>query len=363
VIFYERGLSLIKKRVCVFAGDDSSPEAVLPSIDVLRTLKLPVEYFEPPVNKEDLKQGHLPAAVRSAIGESDAVLFGAASGISRPILFYLRWGLETYANVRPHQFMAGCKSPLSHPERVDYVMVRENLEELYPGREGDISLLRERLPELRDPTGAAVKDLKDGKFALRVITEKRTRQLAEFTVKLAYQRKKAGYPGRISCFTKSNMLEQTDGLFRAVVESVVKKHTDLYYDHFIVDDAARRLVASPEQFDLIIIPNLYGDILSDVGAATIGGLGLAPSACYGDQSAYFEPVHGTAPDLAGKNIINPTATLLSAAMLLDYLSLGDAARTLRASVKAVYQEGKIIPVDQGGRATTTEFCEAVKSKF
>ena len=352
-----------RKRVCVFAGDEASPEAVLPSLEVLKTLQLPIDYLEPSINKDELKQGRLPSEVKKAIDEADTTLFGAASWLSTPILFYLRWGLETYANVRPNQYMIGCQSPLKNPERVDYLMVRENLEELYPGREGDISLLRERLPEIKDPTGASVKNLKDGKFALRVITEERTRKLAEFTVRLAYKRKKAGYPGRISCFTKSNMLEQSDGLFKSVVESVVKQHTDLHYDHFIVDDAARRLVASPEQFDVIVLPNLYGDILSDVGAGTIGGLGLTPSACYGDTKAYFEPVHGTAPDLLGKNIINPTATLLSAAMMLDYLGFPDASQQLESCVKAVYREGKIIPVDQGGQATTTAFCEAVKAKL
>lgn len=352
-----------RKRVCVFAGDDASPEAVLPSIEVLQALKLPIEYVEPPLDRAQLKTGKLPAELKKAIDESDAVLFGAASGVSRPILFYLRWGLETYANVRPSKFIVGCKSPLTHPEKIDYLMVRENLEELYPGREGDIALLRERLPEIKDPTGAAVRDLSDGKFALRVITEKRTRKLAEFTVRVAQQRKKMGYPGKISCFTKSNMLEQTDGLFRQVVESVVQKFSEISYDHFIVDDAARRLVASPEQFDVIITPNLYGDILSDVGAATIGGLGLTPSACFGDTHAYFEPVHGTAPDLAGKNIINPTATLLSAGMMLDYLGFAEAARQLAESVKSVYRAGKIIPVDQGGRATTTEFCEAIRARL
>ena len=349
-----------RKRVCVFAGDDASPEAVLPSIEVLQALKLPIDYFEPALDKAQLKAGKLPADLKKAIDHSNAVLFGAASGVSRPILFYLRWGLETYANVRPSKFILGCKSPLTHPEKIDYLMVRENLEELYPGREGDIALLRERLPEIKDPTGAAVRDLSDGKFALRVITKNRTYKLAEFAVRVAQQRQTVGYPGRISCFTKSNMLEQTDGLFRQVVESVVRKFPEISYDHFIVDDAARRLVASPEQFDVIITPNLYGDILSDVGAATIGGLGLTPSACYGDKHAYFEPVHGTAPDLAGKNIINPTATLLSAAMLLEYLGFAEAALTLQESVKAVYREGKIVPVDQGGRATTTEFCKAIR---
>jgi isocitrate/isopropylmalate dehydrogenase len=348
------------KRVVVFAGDDASPEAVRPSIELLKNLKLSLDFLEPPLDMAQLQRGVLPYNVKSAIDSSDAVLFGAASGASLPILFYLRWGLETYANVRPVKFIAGCRSPLKNPEKIDYVLVRENLEGLYPGREGEIALLRTCLPDLADSTGRTLKELPDGKFALRVITEQRTRRLAEFTVRLALKRKAAGHSGRISCFTKSNMLTQSDGLFRTIIEETVKKHSELPYDHYIVDDAARRLVQSPEQFDVIVTSNLYGDILSDVGAATIGGLGVAPSACYGEMKAYFEPVHGTAPDLAGKNIINPTATLLSCVMMLEYLGFAETALKLEHAIRAVYCTGQTLPVDQGGRATSTEFCQEIQ---
>ncbi|OGF55574.1 MAG: hypothetical protein A2Z21_03300 [Candidatus Fraserbacteria bacterium RBG_16_55_9] len=349
-----------RKRVLVFPGDDASPEAVIPSVRLLESMNLPLEFQFPKLDLAELKQGILPSTTKTAIDQADAVLFGAASSTALPILFYLRWGLETYANVRPVRFIPGTKSPLRNPERIDYVIVRENLEGLYPGREGDLSLLRERLPEITDQAGQKLRDVSDGKFAIRVITEKRTRRLAEFAVELALERKRQGYEGRISCFTKSNMLRQSDGLFQAVTESVVQRHSALKYDHFIVDDGARRLVQSPEQFDVIITSNLYGDILSDVGAATIGGLGLAPSGCYGEQKAYFEPVHGTAPDLAGKHIINPTATLLSAAMMLTHLHLQGEALNLEKAVRAVYQAGNVLPVDQWGKVSTEEFLRAVR---
>ena len=144
------------------------------------------------------------------------------------------------------------------------------------------------------------------------------------------------------------MLRKSDGLFREVVEATAQEYPDLGYEQYIVDDFARRLVASPSQFDVVVMPNLYGDILSDVAAGAIGGLGLAPSGCYGDTYAYFESVHGSAPDIAGRNIINPTATLLSAALLLDYLGWAGEARRLEDAIAQVYA-GRRDPAARPGR--------------
>jgi isocitrate/isopropylmalate dehydrogenase len=127
----------------------------------------------------------------------------------------------------------------------------------------------------------------------------------------------------------------------------------------IIDDLAHQLVAMPEDFDVVVMPNLYGDVLSDAAAGLVGGLGLAPSGCYGDDYAYFESAHGTAPDIAGRNVINPTATLLSAVMMLEHLGFADAAERLDSALTRVYAEGRVLTPDQGGSASTTEFCEAV----
>ena len=132
---------------------------------------------------------------------------------------------------------------------------------------------------------------------------------------------------------------------------------------FIVDDFARRMVAEPDALDVIVLPNLYGDILSDLGAGVIGGLGLAPSGCYGDDYAYFESAHGSAPDIAGQNIINPTATLLSGAMMLDYLGFGDAAARVERAVDRTYADGKALTRDQGGSASTQDFIDAVAQQI
>ncbi len=156
------------------------------------------------------------------------------------------------------------------------------------------------------------------------------------------------------------MLPATDGLFREVATRLAASYPDVRFETFIVDDFARRLVAEPQALDVVVLPNLYGDILSDAAAGVIGGLGLAPSGCYGDGYAYFEPAHGSAPDIAGKGIINLTATILSAAMMLDHLGFAPAARRLEAAVEHVYADGRPLTPDQGGTATTLEFAAAVE---
>jgi 3-isopropylmalate dehydrogenase len=159
--------------------------------------------------------------------------------------------------------------------------------------------------------------------------------------------------------TKQNMLRQSCGLFRERVEEIIKDYPELDYEHFHVDDMARRLVRFPKEMDVVVTSNMFGDILSDLGAEVVGGLGIAPSGCYGDGVAYFESVHGSAPDIAGKRIANPTATILSAVMMLDYLGLESEAQALEKAVAEVYRKRTVLPGDQGGTATTTEFAEAV----
>ena len=155
------------------------------------------------------------------------------------------------------------------------------------------------------------------------------------------------------------MLRESDGLFRQIAEETASSYPDITYEQFIVDDFARRIVQSSHSLDVVVMPNLYGDILSDAAAGTIGGLGVAPSGCYGDDYAYFESVHGTAPDILGQGIINPTATMLSAVMMLEYLGLTREAERFENAIRKVYAEGKVITVDQGGKAKTQEFTRAV----
>ncbi len=347
---------MANKKVIVIPGDDAAPEAVAATLEVLRQLRLEIDYVEFPAGERWVR-GETEAQVRAAIDSSDSTLFGATSGRTGGI-GYLRWGKQTYANVRPIRYAKGFASPLKSPEGIDFVIVRENLEDAYVCVEGDLSELAPLGWKSR-MTRAPLDTAGRGKYALKVITERNSRRVAEFACRLAVERKRRGGKGKVTCSSKYNMLIEADGLFRQVVEQTVSEYPELKYEQFIVDDFARRLVQSPHDLDVVVMPNLYGDILSDAGAGIIGGLGLAPSGCYGDNYAYFESVHGTAPDIKGRQIINPTATMLSAAMMLEHLGFGAAAERLRTAIYKVYAAGKTLTPDQGGRSGTGDFARAV----
>jgi isocitrate/isopropylmalate dehydrogenase len=350
----------MSKRVVVIEGEDAAPEAMRPTIDLIDRLGADIAWIRPLVGVEAMRRGGsaFPDECRAAIDASDATLFGATSGASAAALFYLRWGKETYANVRPARWLQGARSPLARPAGLDFVLVRENLEDLYVGVEGDLEALRP-LGLTGFTTRRPVADLGPGRFALKVITAAGSERVVRFAFELARRRKAAGRPGKVTCATKYNMLPQTDGLFRDVAVRIAAAYPDIAFESFIVDDFARRLVAAPHGLDVVVLPNLYGDILSDAAAGLIGGLGLAPSGCYGDTYAYFESAHGSAPDIAGQNVINPTATILSATMMLRHLGFVAEADRLDAAVDHVYADGRSLTPDQGGQATTTEFCAAV----
>ncbi len=355
---------MTRKRIVVIEGEDASPEAMRPSVALIEQLGLDIEWLYPPVGQAGLDAaGSLfPEEARQAIDASDATLFGSTSGPSAPALMYLRWGRKTYANVRPTKYLPGYRSPLARPEGIDFAIVRENLEDMYVAVEGEISEL-DALPLISRTARRPISELAPGRFALKVITEEGSRRVARFAFELARTRKAAGSRGRVTCGTKHNMLPRTDGLFREMVEEVARDYSDIELQVFIVDDFAHRLVAAASSLDVVVLPNLYGDVLSDAAAALVGGLGLAASGCYGDEYAYFESAPGTAPDIAGQNIINPTATLLSASMMLEYLGQDEPAERLRGALARVYAEGETLTPDQGGSASTGEFCEAVAKQL
>jgi isocitrate/isopropylmalate dehydrogenase len=344
------------RKVVVLPGDDAAPEAVYAALDALRALRLPIDFVEFPPGEKWVR-GETEMKARAAIDASDATLFGSTSGKTTTIM-YLRWGKQTYANVRPAKYSKGYRSPMARPDGIDFVIVRENLEDLYLGLEGPLAALKPLGLSSRI-TRAPLDTSARGMYAIKVITEAGTRRVAEFACRLALKRRRAGGKGKLTCTSKYNMLRESDGLFRRIVEETAAKYPELEYEQFIVDDFARRLVASPHDLDVVVMPNLYGDILSDAAAAVIGGLGVAPSGCYGDHYAYFESVHGTAPDIVGQGIINPTATMLSAAMMLEYLEFADAGARLEAAVRKVYAESRVLTPDQGGTAKTAEFARAV----
>ena len=344
------------KKVVVLPGDDAAPEAMGATMDALRALKLPIDYIEFPPGEKWVR-GETDAAARKAIDASDTTLFGSTSGKTTSIT-YLRWGKQTFANVRPVRYSKGFHSPLAKPDGIDFVIVRENLEDLYLGLEGPLEALAP-LKLMSKILRAPLDTSERGIYAIKVITERATRRVAEFACQLAVKRKHAGGKGKLTCTSKYNMLRESDGLFRKVVEETAARYPEIKYEQFIVDDFARRLVQSPHELDVVVAPNLYGDILSDAAAGIIGGLGLAPSGCYGADYAYFESVHGTAPDIMGQGIINPSATMMSAALMLDYLGFSAEASRFDAAVRKVYAEGRVLTPDQGGTAKTSEFTRAV----
>ena len=346
------------KKVVVVDGDDASPEVMIPVVNMLESMGLPISFERPLIGQEAIdKVGTgFPDEAKTAIDNSDATFFGSTSGPSTAALFYLRWGKKTYANVRPCHWIPGFKSPLANPEGIDFTIIRENLEDLYLGLEGDIEDLQ-GLNFYSKHARKPLAELSPGKFAIKAITEAGSERVIRFAFELA--RKQNGKK-KLTVTCKYNMLSTSDGLFLEIANSIAKEYPDIAYDHYIIDDFLCRMITNPQQFDVIVMPNLYGDIMSDGAAGLIGGLGLAPSGCYGEDYAYFESAHGTAPDIAGKNVINPTATLLSAAMLLEHLSFKSEAVSLIESVRRVYEEGETLTHDQGGNGSTTDFCMAVR---
>ncbi len=345
------------RQVVVIEGDDAAPEAMRPVVALIGTLVPEISWVYPLVGEAAIAAtgSALPDETKALIDQSDTTLFGSTSGKSGAALMYLRWGKETYANVRPTRYFPGYKSALADPEGVDFIIVRENLEDLYLGIEGDVT----ELASLNLQSRTSRKALNDytGRYAVKVITEAGSRRVITKAFELARSRR-----GKLTATSKYNMLSYSDGLFRDVAVEVAKEYPDVEFETFIVDDFAHRMCRRPQDFDVVVMPNLYGDILSDAAAGLVGGLGMAASGCYGDDYAYFESAHGTAPDIAGQHIINPTATLLSACMMLEHLQLETVADKIRQAVAAVYAAGTPLTPDQGGSANTGVFCDAVLAR-
>ena len=244
----------------------------------------------------------------------------------------LRKALDLYANLRPVKNLPGVKSRF---EGVDLVIVRENTEDLYAGLEHEV------VPGVVE--------------SLKIITERASTRIGRFAFEYArrHGRKK------VAAVHKANIMKQSDGLFLNSVRKVSQEFAGIEYREVIVDNACMQLVLNPNQFEVMVMPNLYGDVVSDLCAGLVGGLGLVPSGNIGDQAALFEAVHGTAPDIAGKGIANPTALLLSAVMMLRHMGEQAIADRIQAAVEKVYIEGKWTTKDVGGNATTAEFAKAV----
>lgn len=290
-----------------------------------------------------LETGHsLPATTLDAARAADAVLLGAMDVAEIPPhggdpLGGLRIGLEVSASIRPSRTIPGIESPAAD---IDCVVVREVTEGLYARDEymGD----------------------DDSAYAVRVITRAASTKAARMAFEQATMRQRAsGTASLVTAVHKVGVLKLSDGLFLEACADVARDYPDIAYETRNVDACAMDMVREPGVFDVILATNVFGDILSDVAAGLAAGLGLAASACIGDRWAYFEPVHGTAPDIAGKGVANPCATILTAGMMLRYLGEDACADRVEAAVNAVLAEGATRTGDLGGRATSAEMTDAV----
>lgn len=324
-------------RICIIPGDGVGQEVISAARRVLEALNLNLDFVRADAGFVHFQKtgDAIPNTTLETVMSCDATLFGATSspmtrveGYRSPILA-LRKALDLYANLRPVQSLPAQFSR----ENIDLLIVRENTEGMYAGRE------------------RAEND--ETMIAERVITKRASERIARIAFQHALRRRK-----RVTIVHKANVLKLTDGLFRETCLNVAREFPDVETKEMLVDAMAMRLIQDPQNFDVIVTTNLFGDILSDEASALIGGLGVAPSGNIGATNAVFEPVHGSAPDIAGKGIANPIGALLSAAMMLEYLELKDAAARVRGGVKRALEQN-VLTRDLGGAATTDEMTRAV----
>ncbi|NHV46023.1 MAG: isocitrate/isopropylmalate dehydrogenase family protein [Candidatus Verstraetearchaeota archaeon] len=331
-----------KYKIAVIHGDGIGPEVMEATLYVLNNLGLNFEFIpvEAGLNAWKKYKNPLPEETIDIIRRTDACLKGPTQTPPGPETFKsptvtLRKLLDLYANIRPFKSRPGV--PSIH-KNVNMIIVRENTEELYSGIEYIIG---------------------ENSIAIRVITKKASERIARFAFNLA---RKEGYK-KVTIVHKANVLKITDGFFRNICLEVSKEFPDIITEEMIVDSAAMKIVMNPIDFNIIVTTNLFGDILSDVAAGVTGGLGLAPSANIGDKYALFEAVHGSAPDIAGKGIANPSALILSSAMMLKYLGEEKIGKIIENAIDNVLSEGKYLTKDLGGNTKTMEFAKAVVEKI
>jgi isocitrate dehydrogenase (NAD+) len=330
------------RKIGLLKGDGIGPEISDAMVRVVGALGLPIEWEEIPCGEQTLKSlgQAMPQAALDRIKDLGIAIKGpTATPVGtghRSANVALRKELDLYANVRPCYKLSGVSTPFS---QVDLIVVRENTEDLYMGVEKEVS--------------------PDEMHSIKIITRKGSERIHRYAFDIAQKQNRK----KVTCVHKANIMKKTDGLFLAVFREVAKEYPQIEAAEMIVDNACMQLVTKPEQFDVIVTENLYGDILSDLCAGLVGGLGLAGGANIGKNGAVFEAVHGTAPDIAGKNKANPTAILFSAVMMLQHLKMNEEAEKLRKAIEEVYREGKALTGDLGGKASTTEFTNAIISKL
>lgn len=329
-------------KVTLIPGDGIGPEVTASAKQVLALLADDLVFSEvnAGIGVNETCGELVPQSVFDSMEETRLVLKGPITtpigdGF-RSINVMLRKKYDLYCNLRPSLSIPGIQSRYEH---VDLVIFRENTEDLYAGIEMRID--------------------EDTRHSIKVITRKGSERI----IKSAFEYAKLNGRKKVTLVHKANIMKETDGLFLSVGRELSRAYPEVEFEAIIIDNMCMQLVINPNQFDVIVTMNLYGDILSDLCAGLVGGLGVVPGANIGDDFAMFEPVHGSAPDIAGKNLANPTAMLLSSAMLLDYIGKNKEAKALREAVQSVLADIQYHTADIGGHCTTTAFTEAICDKL
>lgn len=321
-------------------GDGIGPEVAHASVRAVEATGVDITWRRAELNESIILESGktLPQYLLDSLNETKVGLKGPVTtpvaGGFQSVNVALRKTLDLFANVRPVKTLPGIKSRFQDVA-IDMVIFRENTEDLYSGLEHEI--------------------VKDVVTSLKVITRTASERIAKYA--FDYARKNGRK--KIAAIHKANIMKLADGLFLRCCRETSNEFLDIQYKELIVDNASMQLVMRPESFDVLLLPNLYGDIISDLAAGLVGGLGIVPGANMGETHAVFEAVHGSAPDIAGQGKANPTALMLSSVMMLRHLGEESCAERLQAAVESVYRDGKHLTMDVGGAATTQEFTDAV----
>jgi isocitrate dehydrogenase (NAD+) len=330
----------MKHRITLIPGDGIGPEVADATVRAVEATGVSVEWERVEAGAEARAAAGqlLPDAVIESLSRTHVGLKGPigtpVGGGHQSVNVALRKRLDLYVNFRPVRMIPGLKSRFQDLP-IDMVIFRENTEDLYSGLEHEV-----------------VKDVVE---SLKVITRTASMRIARAAFEYARREDRK----KVTAVHKANIMKLSDGLFLRCCRETAAEFTEIHYEELIVDNACMQLVMRPETFDLLLTPNLYGDIVSDLAAGLVGGLGIVPGANIGATDAVFEAVHGTAPDLVGKGKANPTALMQSAALMLRHVGEREAARRLQRAVEKVYAGGRHLTTDVGGAASTGEFTDAV----
>jgi isocitrate dehydrogenase (NAD+) len=324
------------RRITLIPGNGIGPEVAEATVRAVEATGAAVEW-----ERVDTDSG-LPEAAFESLAETRVGLKGpvatAVAGGQRSINVALRKRLDLYVNFRPVRVLPGLRTRFEDLP-IDIAIFRENTEDLYSGLEHEV------VPDVVE--------------SLKIITKTASVRIARAAFEFAVRERRR----KVTAIHKANIMKLSDGLFLRSCREVAAAFPAVEYAELIVDNACMQLVMRPETFDVLLLPNLYGDIVSDLAAGLVGGLGVVPGANLGETHAVFEAVHGTAPDLAGKGLANPTALMLSAALMLAHIGERGASERLRGALESVYAEGRFLTADVGGRASTDQFTDALLARI